>query len=80
MENILANGKSARDVIDVEVSSHGSIFTFTLRTGPAREWVDRNVGSEGWQWLGADTLCVDWRYASPLVRGMMDAGLEVSSA
>lgn len=62
---------------DVEVRNEGSIVAFDLRSQAAKEWVWENVESEGWQWMGAHTLCVDWRYAEPLVDALRNAGLEV---
>lgn len=64
---------------DVIVSNHGSVVGFTLLTETARIWVDDNVETEGWQWLGRSTLCVDWRFAGPLTRGMLDNGLNVEA-
>lgn len=64
---------------DVIVSNHRSVVGFTLLTETARSWVDDNVETEGWQWLDCSTLCVDWRFAGPLTRGMMDDGLTVEA-
>jgi hypothetical protein len=62
--------------VDVLVSNQGTIFTFTPLTSAAREWIEENVASEGWQWLGG-SLCVEHRYASDLGRGMREANLEL---
>lgn len=44
------------------------------KTDKAREWIEENVGTEPWQWLG-DALAVDHRYIEDLELGMLDAGL-----
>jgi hypothetical protein len=61
---------------DFDVADHGSIVTFTPLTDDARDWLNEHVQAESWQWLGAG-LCVDRRYAGPLIDGIADAGLEV---
>lgn len=61
---------------DVVVSNQGTIIQFRPVTDAGREWIDENVQSEGWQWLGA-WLSVDWRFAAPLIEGMQNAGLNV---
>ena len=62
--------------VDVEVYRDGTIVTFTPKTDAATEWIEANVESESYQWLGP-ALCVEHRYAEPLAAGMMEAGLEV---
>ena len=61
---------------DVSVVYAGSITQFFLNTRDAIEWVNDNVDTEGWQWMGP-TLCVDSRFAHDLATAMIDAGLEV---
>jgi hypothetical protein len=62
--------------VDVNVSRSGSIFVFDLNTEAAESWVEDNVQTESWQWLGG-RLCVDHGFADALVQGMQDAGLVV---
>jgi len=62
--------------VDVRIESHGSIVVVQPMTPAARTWLDANVSSEPWQWMG-DGLCVDWRYATELAAGMMADGLSV---
>lgn len=62
---------------DVTISDQGSVVAFTLATPAAVDWVDEHVESEGWQWLGKSTLCVDARVAPELVDAMLGAGLDV---
>ncbi len=63
-----------KPTIDVEVSNEGSVVLFTPLTEDARAWIDENVQSESWQWLGA-SLAVDHRFAMDLLNGMAGAGL-----
>lgn len=66
-----------RDDIDVVVTPNGSVVGFRLITPAAHEWVEENVQSEPYQWLGG-SLVVDWRFAASLRDGMEAAGLLVS--
>jgi hypothetical protein len=43
----------------------------------ARSWVDENVASEPWQWLG-DALCVDICCARNLIDEIAAEGFEIS--
>jgi hypothetical protein len=45
-------------------------------TAAGRDWIDENVASEDWQWMGL-SLAVDVRYVENLVEGMQEAGLTV---
>lgn len=74
MTNTLDNGIP----IDVRVARDGSVCTFTLNTEAARDWVDRNVFSESWQWLGPDTLAIDTRFSMDIAVGMFRDGLVVA--
>ena len=44
------------------------------KTDEARSWINENVYTEGWQWLGG-TLVVDHHFIGDLELGMQDAGL-----
>jgi hypothetical protein len=59
---------------DIKIENHGSLFLFRLLTKAAREWVDENVATEGWEFMG-NGLAVEHRMAAPLVEGMLEAGL-----
>lgn len=61
---------------DIVVSNHGSIFVFEPHSDAARQWLDEEVESEGWQWFG-ESLCVSHGYALDLAQAALDAGLEV---
>lgn len=60
---------------DVEITRHGSIFLFALRTVSAEQWVGDNVGDDA-TWVG-DQLAVEGRYAPDLAGGMLSDGLQV---
>jgi hypothetical protein len=53
---------------DFHIADHGSIITIAPVSEAARDWIDENVASEPWQWLGG-ALCVDHRYAGNLIEG-----------
>ncbi len=56
---------------DVFVQNHGSLVLFTLNTRAAREWVEDNLKTESWQWLGK-ALAVEARYADAVIAMMED--------
>ena len=64
---------------DFLVIDHGSIVAIRPLTDQALQWLDDNVAAEAWQWLGG-SLCVDRRYAAPLIAGIEADGLEVGHA
>ncbi len=45
---------------DFLIADHGSIISIVPITEAALKWIDENVVSEPWQWLGG-ALCVDRR-------------------
>lgn len=59
------------------IANHGSIISIKPVSEAARTWVDENVVSEPWQWLGG-ALCVDIRYAIVLVDEIAAEGFEIS--
>jgi hypothetical protein len=65
---------SLRQQPDVLVANAGTVFTFCALSTRATEWIEENVQSESYQWLGA-VLVVEHRYAWGLAQGMKDAGL-----
>ena len=62
------------DSPDFLVGDHGSIITITPVSEEGKAWIDENVESESWQWLGS-SLCVDHGLAGPLLAGISEAGL-----
>ena len=65
-----------KNVADVVVENHGSIFSFMPVTKAAKAWIEENVETEGWQWL-CGALCVEPRMARDLADGMVSAGLSI---
>lgn len=59
---------------DFSVSNQGNIFMVYPKSDDAREWVQENVGLEGWQWLGGG-FAVDQHMIEHLIDGMAEAGL-----
>ena len=64
---------------DVIYADQGSVVQITPVSPAAKEWIDDNVASEGWQWLGR-SLCIDWRYGALLLADLEDAGFVVDGA
>ena len=62
---------------DFQIADHGSIISIKPVSEAARTWVDENVVSEPWQWLGG-ALCVDTRYACDLINELAAEGFEIS--
>ena len=61
---------------DVQVGGGGTIYTVRPLTDAGRAWIEANVQSEDWQWLGS-ALCVEHRYIANLIEGMKADGLIV---
>jgi hypothetical protein len=61
---------------DFQIADHGSIISIKAVSEAARSWVDDNVISEPWQWLGG-ALCVDIRSARTLVDEIAAQGFEI---
>ncbi len=60
---------------DFYIINHGSVVSLHPLTVACRDWVDENVHSEGWQWLGGG-LAIEPRYANDLIAGLIDAGFK----
>ena len=61
------------DKPDFRVRFRGTITMLYPLTEACREWIDENVGAEGWQWFGSG-LAVEPRYLDNLLAGLHDAG------
>lgn len=61
---------------DVTVWPDGSITLLTFKSQTARDWVDQNVHTEPYMWLGR-SLAVDSNYVKDIITGMIDDGLVV---
>lgn len=64
---------------DFLVMDHGSIVAIRPLTEEAVQWLDGNAAAEAGQWLGG-SLCVDRRYAAPLITGIEADGFEIDHA
>lgn len=62
---------------DFQIADHGSIISIKPVSEAARTWIDENVVSEPWQWLGG-ALCVDIRGARDLIDEIAAEGFEIS--
>jgi hypothetical protein len=65
---------SQKPIPDVLVANAGTVFAFCPLTTRAKGWIDENVQTESYQWLG-NVLVVEHRYAWGLAEGMIDSGL-----
>jgi hypothetical protein len=61
---------------DIIVENHGSVALLRPMTDAGREWIDENVPTEGWQWLGGALSC-EPRYVENIVEGATGDGLVV---
>jgi hypothetical protein len=62
---------------DFQIADHGSIISIKPVSEAARSWVDENVVSEPWQWLGG-ALCVDVHCGCDLINEIAAEGFEIS--
>lgn len=63
---------------DLRTRFHGSVVTITPETDRGRQWMEENLATEPWQWLG-NSLGVEWRFADDIITGAVGDGLEVSN-
>lgn len=61
---------------DFLFEDHGSIIMLWPLSREASDWVEENVQSEPWQWLG-EALCVDHRMARGLIDAVITEGFSV---
>jgi hypothetical protein len=62
--------------MDVRTINQGTMIGFAPVTTAAEEWLEANVVSKDSQWL-CGFLWVDYRYASDLMLGLIDAGFDL---
>lgn len=62
---------------DFTIYSEGSLVGIQKHTPAAEDWVDENLESESWQWLG-NILWIDHRLAQNIVDGIINDDLTVS--
>ena len=64
-------------VVDVLVHpSLGSIAQLEPVTDAGRDWINENVETESYQWMGG-RLCIEPRHMDALIEGLSEAGLTV---
>ena len=62
---------------DFTFIDQGTIMLVIPDTQAAREWVDKNLALEPWQWLGPGFAC-EPRYAGDLADGILADGLIIA--
>ena len=55
-----------------------TVYRLTPITEVAKAWIEENVSTEPWQWLG-ESLVIETRYVGDLVEGMFKVGLEIDT-
>jgi hypothetical protein len=60
---------------DFCITYHGTIATLDVLSNAAREWVNENVQTEHWQWLGKSCVRIDPMSAEVLRQALAEAGL-----
>lgn len=58
---------------DYSIAIQRTLIGITPISEACLNWIDENVHSEGWQWLGP-TLWVDHRCAPTLIEALSDQG------
>jgi len=79
-DSFAASGSSpTRDstTVDFRCENHGSIFLLYPISQSAQSWIEENVPSDV-QWLG-QAVVVEHRYIWPILEGIQNDGLAVSS-
>lgn len=62
--------------VDMRVRPEGTVVVFVPCSVAGQQWLEDNVHSEPWQWLG-DGLVVERRPGMTLVEAMVMEGLQV---
>lgn len=65
-----------RPAIDFILLRDGNLLGFHPISDAAKSWLEANVESGGWQWLGG-ALWIDARMGEAIVTGIVGAGLEI---
>jgi len=52
-----------------------TVYGLTPVSEEAKQWIDDNVASEPWQWLGR-SLVIENRYLADIIEGMVNDGLQ----
>ncbi len=59
--------------VDVIAKNEGTVWAFIPQSPRAKQFIDENVQTESWQWLGKN-LVVDHRYAEGLIQLLEEEG------
>lgn len=62
---------------DLRIRNHGTVVTLEPVSERGRSWMDDNLVTEPWQWLGS-TLGIEHRLAPSVVQSAICDGLEVT--
>lgn len=65
------------DITVIRTHPQSNVFQLRMETEEAVNWMVESLSYEGWQLMGARTLCVDHNYVLDIVRLAQDAGLKV---
>jgi len=68
--------KTEPPTVDLEVTDEGSIIRFQPLTRAGRDWFEENVSVPPYARLGA-AVCVEARYAAPILDGARSEGLRI---
>lgn len=60
---------------DVKVIDHGTIVQLVPMTEAAREFLDTELATEPWQWVGM-ALCIDHSHADDVIEYLTKAGFQ----
>ncbi len=61
---------------DIIIRDEGSVFLVKPVSDAGRQWIDTNLQTEPWQWLG-EALGVEHRFITDIIDGMLGDGLIV---
>lgn len=63
--------------MDVSMENLGTIGIIQPLTLAGREWIDKNIATEDWQWMGGGLVC-EPRMMNDIAKGMVNDGLELT--
>jgi hypothetical protein len=64
--------------LDVFVTDNGTTWSFEVLTDTAKEFIDENLHTEPWMWLGNKTLVVDHRMSTGVYNVLASEGLALN--
>ena len=70
----MASSQVSKSSADFCIRYHGTVATLDLLSSSAREWVEENLATEHWQWLGHSCIGVDPRSAEQLRHALIESG------